>query len=54
MKQSEKPWRGKSDTKRIIVNHLCGKGFRLGYLLCRRAGLAPWCSVRLALQHGGD
>jgi hypothetical protein len=35
-----------------IAQKLRGKGFFAGYKLCRRSGLAPWCSVRLAIQYG--
>lgn len=34
------------------AKHLRGKGFLAGYKLCRRSGLAPWCTVRLAVQYG--
>ena len=43
----------KHDRKKVVLTHLRGKGFLAGYKLCRRSGLAPWCSVRLAIQYGG-
>jgi hypothetical protein len=46
--ENQKPT--KSETKRSILNgHLAGKSVLAAYRLCRRAGLAPWCSLRFAL-----
>lgn len=36
-----------------VLAHIRGRGFLYAYRLCRRSGLKPWCSVRMAVQYGG-
>ena len=43
--QSKHPGKG------VLSRRVAGKGFFVAYRMCRRAGLPPWCSARLALQY---
>ena len=48
-----KPESGAGGKSGQTAQRLRGKGFLVAYKLCRRSGLAPWCSARLAVQYVG-
>lgn len=39
----------KNNFKMISLRHIKGRSILPAYRICRRAGLAPWCSVCLVL-----
>lgn len=43
---------GGTNNKLKLLNSISGRGFWYAYRYCRKAGEYPWCSVRLAIQHG--